>query len=200
MSFEKIKEGLQNITELTALDILSKKMPLDSLDKLNEPIDMYCLYAKDAPADGLDKQQSEELKKKTGWSDSIIGEVRSEDEAQIYQDANLAIESVEGKDCLIRTDIDYEQIIDGETNLDRMKAGKCPYSRDGEKIELHHIGQNPNAPLAELTMTEHRGPTNDMILHDKTIEESEINREAFRLERENHWKARAAQIEEQKNG
>jgi len=200
MSFEKIKEGLQNLTELTALDILSKKMPLDSLDKLNEPIDMYCLYAKDAPADGLDKQQSEELKKKTGWPDSIIDEIRSEDEAQIYQDANLKVESIEGKDCLVRTDIDYNQEIDGETNLDRMKQGKCPYSKDGEKIELHHIGQNPDAPLAELTTTEHRGSANDMTLHDKTIDESKINREAFRSERENYWKARAAQIEEQRNG
>lgn len=67
-------------------------------------------------------------------------------------------------------------------------------------MELHHIGQNPDAPLVELTTTEHRGSANDMILHDKTVDESKINREAFRLERENYWKARAVQIEEQRNG
>lgn len=81
-----------------------------------------------------------------------------------------------------------------------MKQGKCPYSKDEEKIELYHIGQNPNAPLAELTTSEHQGPANDMTLHDKTIGESKINREDFRSERENYWKARAAQIEEQQNG
>ncbi len=197
MNFDTFKEGLQNITELTALDILSKKMPLDSLAQLNEPIDMYCIYAKDAPAEGLNEQQSDELKNKTGWTDAIIDAIRSEDEAQIYEDANLKVETIEGKDCLIRNDIDYNQEIDGETNLDRMKQGKCPYSKDGEKIELHHIGQNPDAPLAELTTTEHRGSANDMTLHDKTIDESKIDREAFRSERENYWKARASLIEQQ---
>lgn len=61
MNFDTFKEGLQNITELTALDILSKKMPLDSLAQLNEPIDKYCIYAKDAPVEGLNEQQSDEF-------------------------------------------------------------------------------------------------------------------------------------------
>lgn len=200
MNFETIKEGLQNIVELSALEILSQKMPIDSLANLDEPIDMFCIYAKDAPTDGLDKKQTDDLKEKTGWPDSILTELRTEDEAQIYQDANLQVETIEGKDCLIRTDIDYNQEIDGQTNLERMKQGKCPYSKDGQKIELHHIGQNPDAPLAELTQTEHRGQKNDMTLHDKTIDESKIDREKFRAERENHWKARAEQIENQKNG
>ena len=200
MNIETIKEGLQNIVELSALEILSQEMPLDSLANLDEPIDMLCIYAKDAPADGLNKKQMDDLKEKTGWPDSILNEIRTEDEAQIYQDANLEVETIEGKDCLIRTDIDYNQEIDGQTNLERMKQGKCPYSKDGQKIELHHIGQNPDAPLAELTQTEHRGPKNDMTLHDKTIDETKIDREKFREERENHWKARAEQIENQKNG
>ena len=38
-----------------------------------------------------------------------------------------------------------------------------------------------------------------MILHDKTIE-SEIDRYAFRNERETYWKNRAAIIENSKNG
>ena len=200
MNFEAIKDGLETMTQLTALDVLSRKMPLESLGQLNEPIDMYCLYAKDASPEGLDKQQAKELKEKTGWPDSVVSEIRIEDEAQIYQDAQLEVETIEGKDCLVRSDIDYNQEIDGQTNLERMKQGKCPYSQDGQKIELHHIGQNPDAPLAELTVSEHRGPDNDMILHDKTIEESKIDREAFRAERESHWKARAELIENQKNG
>lgn len=200
MNIETIKEGLENIVELSALEILSQKMPLDSLVNLDEPIDMICIYAKDAPADGLNKKQTDELKERTGWSDSILNEIRTEDEARIYQDANLKVETIEGKDCLIRTDIDYNQEIDGQTNFERMRQGKCPYSKDGQKIELHHIGQNPDAPLAELTQTEHRGPENDMTLHDKTIEETKIDREKFRAERENHWKARAEQIENKKNG
>lgn len=200
MTFETLSEGLKKVTEATALEILSKKMPLDSLTDLNTPIDVYCLSAKEAPAEGLNEKQTAELKSKTGWSDSVIDNIRTEDEAKIYQDANLKNETIEGKDALIRTDIDYNQEIDGQTNLERMKEGKCPLSKDGQKIELHHIGQNSDAPLAELTMSEHRGPDNDMTLHDKTIDESRIDRGAFRTERENYWKARANQIENQNNG
>lgn len=41
MSLENIKEGLQRLTEFTALEVLSAQMPLDSLAQLNEPIDFY---------------------------------------------------------------------------------------------------------------------------------------------------------------
>ena len=113
-------DGLKQITEGVALNYLASQIPLDSLQCLNEPIDLYGINAKEAPSDGLGKAKSE-VKDATGWPDSILDNVRSEDEVQIYKDANLAVESVDGKDCLVRTDIDYEQIVDGETNLERMK-------------------------------------------------------------------------------
>ena len=106
---------------------------------------MYSIHAKDAPSDGLGKSKGE-VKKETGWPDSILDNIRSEDEAQIYKDANLSVESVDGKDCLIRTDINYEQVIDGETNLERMKRGKAPMTKDEQLVELHHIGQKPVSP------------------------------------------------------
>jgi len=198
MIFETIKNSFEGITQLTSLEILSKKMPVESLSQLNEPIDMYCLYAKEAPSEGLNNKQKSDLKEKTGWSDSVIDNIRTEDEAQIYQDANLKYENIDGKDCLIRPDININIEVDGQSNLERMKQGKCPYSQDGQPIELHHIGQNPDAPFAELTKSEHRGAGNDMILHDKTIDESKIDRNAFRTERENYWKARAELIENKK--
>lgn len=191
-------EGLNNLANICALEILSSKIPIESFTSLNEPIDMFCINAKDAPQEKLGERKSS-LMKETGWPDSIINECRTEDEVKIYRDANLEVETVNEKDCLIRTDIDYDKIIDGQTNLERMKCGKCPISDDGQKIELHHIGQNPNAPLAELKEQEHRGKVNDMILHDKTIEESLIDRYAFREERESHWIARAEIIERKRN-
>ena len=191
-------DGLKQITEAVALNYLASHIPLDSVQCLNEPIDLYSINAKDAPSDGLGKAKSE-IKDATGWPDSILDNVRSEDEVQIYQDANLTVETVDGKDCLVRTDIDYEQIVDGETNLERMKQGKAPVTRDEQLVELHHIGQKTDSPFAELTTLEHRGPGNDMILHDKT-RDSEIDRYAFRYERETYWKNRAAIIENAKNG
>ena len=194
MIIASILEGINEIGQATALEILSKKIPIDSFDSLNEPIDMCGVYAKDAPKDGLEKASKLELKEEMGWPDSIVDSLRTNDEAQIYKKANLEVGNIDGKDCLMRTDIDYNQVIDGQTNLERMSEGKCPVAPDGQKIELHHIGQNPDAPLAELTSEEHRGERNDMILHDKTIVESRIDRIAFRQERESYWMERAEQI------
>lgn len=191
-------DGLKQITETVALNYLASKIPLDSLQILNQPIEMCSINTKDAPQNGLGEAKNE-VKKETGWPDSILDNIRSEDEAQIYKGANLSVESVDGKDCLIRTDIDYEQVVDGETNLERMKRGKAPMTKDEQLVELHHIGQKTDSPFAELTTIEHRGPGNDMVLHDKT-KESEIDRNTFRNERETYWKNRAAIIENSKNG
>jgi len=191
-------DGFKQITEAVALNYLASRVPLDSLQCLNEPIDLYSINAKDAPSDGLGKSKGE-VKDATGWPDSILDDVRSEDEVQIYKDANLTVENVDGKDCLIRTDIDYNQLVDGETNLERMKRGKAPVTIDGQSVELHHIGQRSDSPFAELTPVEHRGPGNDMILHNKTID-SEIDRYSFRYDRESYWRNRAEIIENKNNG
>ena len=64
---------------------------------------------------------------------------------------------------------------------------------DGKSLELHHIGQKMDSPLAELKIEEHRGQGKDAILHDKT-KETEIDRNEFKKERESHWKERAEQL------
>lgn len=117
----------------------------------------------------------------------------SAEEIQIYKDAKLQEATINNREGLIRTDIDYgakDQF--GRTNLERMEQGLAPLV-DGQPIELHHIGQEMDSPLAELTPTEHRGEGNYSILHD-VAKESEINRTVFNLEKEAHWKARAEQI------
>lgn len=115
------------------------------------------------------------------------------DESKIYEEAKLTEATVNDREVLIRTDIDYEAKDQfGRTNLERMEEGLAPLV-DGQPIELHHIGQEMNSPLAELTKMEHRGESNYSVLHD-TAKESEINRALFNLEKEAHWKARAEQI------
>ena len=71
-----------------------------------------------------------------------------------------------------------------------MQEGKAPLDKDGKPIELHHIGQKSDAPLAELKREEHRGKGNDAILHDKN-KNSEIDREVFATQRTEHWKSRS---------
>ena len=142
--------------------------------------------------------ESRERLKDMGIPTSVLDAMGSEAEARIYEDANLEPAVVNGRDVLIRTNIDYEQEdIDGNTNLERMKMGKAPLDATGKPIELHHIGQQQDSPLAELTCREHSANGNDNVLHNKQ-KESEINREDFSKERKEHWKARAEQVETQR--
>lgn len=66
MNFENLKDELKAFTEITALEILSKKLPLDTIAQLNEPIDMCCVHTTDAPSESIDKHQSEDLKQENG--------------------------------------------------------------------------------------------------------------------------------------
>ena len=180
---EVAKKGIEKAVEWT-------KEKLDSLDK---PI------AKDIPQDltklkrtvhysaELDKPLIAEIKT---YSPEINGAISSFKEAEIYSKAGLKEGTVNGRMALLRTDIDLRQKDEfGLTNLERMKNGNPPLAINGEIIELHHIGQKPDSPFAELTRTEHRGKGNDTILHNKT-KESEIDRNAFQKERQAHWQNR----------
>ena len=175
-----------------------KGTEIPATEELNKPI-----LNDSVGTEGLTAEQKTEIKEQTGWSDKIVDSIRSTEEASVYMDAGL--KEVDGN--LERTDIDWnakipqdridrmrsiygDEVADkwaGKTNMDLIREGKAPYGPDGERINLHHIGQKPDSPLAELTDTEHK--SNDGVLHDKT-KESEIERPAFRKEREAYWQNR----------
>lgn len=170
-------------------------------EQLRERIEIYLNYKeaeniseykeKQEGRESLTDMQKVKIKDETGWSDEIINVFGSIEEYEIYKDADLVEVEIDGKKCLIRNDIDWEQKdAMGRTNNERAEQGLSPINKDGKVIELHHIGQHANSPLAELTPEEHRGKGNDIILHDKT-KESEIDRQAFSGERNAHWEARA---------
>ena len=145
--------------------------------------------------EGLTDEQKTKIKEETGWSDEIIDAIGSWKEYEIYKNAGLIEAEISGKKCLIRNDIDWDQKdAMGRTNRERAEQGLSPINKDGKVIELHHIGQHADSPLAELTQEEHRGKGNDSILHDKT-KESEIDRQVFAGERSDHWAARAQESE-----
>ncbi|RSU03723.1 hypothetical protein CBF31_06835 [Vagococcus fessus] len=142
------------------------------------------------PKKGLSDIDKTVLQAMTGWSDKIIDSIGSFEEARIYIKADLKEVTVNDKPCLIKKDIDMSQKDEmGRTNEQRMEKGLAPLDKNGNSLELHHIGQKKDSPLAELTKEEHRGIGNDAILHDKT-KDSEINRNEFNTERKNHWKDR----------
>lgn len=178
--------------------------------KLHDSLDFYSEFDEeqdlDAPINFETKNEltplSEESKaelKEQGYSESVIDSIGSEEEKNIYENSGVTPKEVNERDALVKNDIDLTKEDDfGRTNLERMKQGLAPLDKDGNPIELHHVGQKMDSPLAELTRDEHRGKGNDTILHNKQ-KESEINREDFAKERAEHWKARAEQLESEMN-
>lgn len=189
---EKVNENQRETKELTPEEREQKLKTLFSMGGLfNKETEKTKDTDDNAEKQGLTEEQKRDIKNRTGWSDEIIDSIGSMEEAEIYIKAGLVEAEINGKKCLIRSDIDMDQKDeDGITNRERMERGLPPITKNGDKVELHHIGQKPDSPLAELTTDEHRGVGNDTILHDKQ-KESEIDRNEFAKERREHWKNRA---------
>lgn len=140
--------------------------------------------------EGLTDEEKQRIKEEAGWSDEVIDAIGSWQEYEIYKKAGLVEAEICGKKCLIRSDIDWNQKdAFGRSNEERAKQGLPPLNKDGKPIELHHIGQHADSPLAELTQEEHRGIGNDGILHKKNVI-SKIDRTTFASERSEHWQER----------
>jgi hypothetical protein len=167
---------------------LIESVPLESLQTMN---DKLIKDASDIKQGLTDDEKTKVKDAHPDWPDSIIEAISSWKEYEIYDKAGLVYAEINGKPCLIRSDIDLNQKDEyGRTNKERMENGLSPLNKNGETIELHHIGQKADSPLAELTQDEHRGKGNDGILHDKN-KETEIDREEFSKERNAHWRERA---------
>lgn len=140
---------------------------------------------------GLTEDEKAQIMNETSWSKEVVDDIGSMKEYEVYKNIDLQESEINGKKCLTRSDIEWEQKDSmGRTNSERAGAGLSPINKDGEIIELHHIGQKSDGALAELTPEEHRGRDNYSILHD-TQKESEINRVEFTRERSDYWNARA---------
>lgn len=183
-------EALLKLVETTVKESklydLSKGMEgkITDVKELDKPI------AKEMSKGDTGKESSESKEYKT--VDEAL-ENSSDAEKTIYSDAELKKGEVDGRESLQRSDINYDEKDElGRTNLERMEHGLAPL-KDGKPIELHHIGQDMDSPLAELTKDEHMRNGNDSILHDKQ-KESDIDRGEFKKEKEEYWKARAEQI------
>lgn len=197
MSEEQLNSPIEN-KEIVSNDATSSLQgkEITNVDQLNVPIEQNNIHENR----GLSLEDKVLLQEETGWSDEILDAIKTPEEAQVYKDAGL--KEVNGN--LERTDIDWDAKIpqdridrmrslfgdevadrwSDKSNMDLIKDGKAPYGPDGERVNLHHIGQKADSPLAELTDTEHK--SNDGILHEKT-KESEIERSIFRKEREAYW-------------
>lgn len=137
-----------------------------------------------------------EINEKSDYSDEVNEKISSVEELEVYQKANLKEENIDGRTCLVRDNIDMEYVDpkSGMTNKELMEKGRAPYdAKTGERIELHHIGQDYDSPLAELTEDTEHGECYS-ALHTKDGEswrnDSQKNNHYNNVERPSHWKSR----------
>ncbi|WP_246668555.1 HNH/ENDO VII family nuclease, partial [Bartonella refiksaydamii] len=93
-------------------------------------------------------------------------------------------------------------IVKGEevwgTNIERMKTGRAPIGFDNKSVELHHLKQTPEGPIAEISKESHQKYTS--VIHaPSNTHQSLIDRKKFEKQREEYWKERRKGYREQKN-
>lgn len=203
----EVNETDQNKSKNPSPDNFESELNKKTDSYLNEKDLSTCkkTSAEEVPAeknDGLTETERE-IREQSPYSEEINKYISSVDELNIYIKAGLH-EEVYGdppKSALVRDDIDMHETVDhkGRDNAERIAERLSPITKDGDIVELHHIGQYNDSPYAELTMPEHRGKESDLTLHDKNIE-SEIDRDEFSKEKHEYWEDRRAFIEDCENG
>ena len=186
-------DDFENFTEDEGKEDDSSNLKEFSCEKSNESNPIASEEAEDdTEQDGLTDEEKGKIKEQTGWSDKIIDAIRTYEEAQVYMDAGLKESEINGKPALIQPKIDGDAHNDSRwpewSNKDLAGEGYPPRDENGAPYELHHIGQKPNSPLAELTHEQHHCDGNFKVLH--TFEESSIDRMNFSKEREEYWMER----------
>nr|WP_274387931.1 HNH/ENDO VII family nuclease [Salsipaludibacter albus] len=91
-----------------------------------------------------------------------------------------------------RTDLIDPSFVDdlGRTNLQRMQDGLAPIGPDGRSVNLHHMLQTQDGPIAEITATMHQQYSRILHINPNTIP-SGIDRAAFNRWRSDYWQWRA---------
>lgn len=79
----------------------------------------------------------------------------------------------------------------GLTNLELMQKGRAPIGPDGMAVNLHHMGQNAQGPIVEITKTLHQSGSSAIHINSGTTIPSGINRSQFGSWRQDYWKDRA---------
>lgn len=149
----------------------------------------------------LSEDERRDLEEETGWSKDIVDKIDNAEQADIYKKAELTEDEINDRKCLVKDiDLDYTDPKTGKTNRELMALGRPPFdSTTGERIELHHMGQENESPFAELCENSEHGDGNDTILHDKNIDswrqDDKLKNRYNNVDRPKHWTERLKKIE-----
>ena len=150
--------------------------------------------------DGQTEVNRSEIYENSEYSNEVNDKMSSKEELEVYQNAELKEATINDRTCLIREiDMDYVDSKTGLTNRQLMEKGRSPYdSETGERIELHHIGQDFESPFAEVTADSEHGRFYS-VLHTKETEswrnDVQKSNHYNNVDRPQHWKARAKESE-----
>jgi filamentous hemagglutinin len=115
-------------------------------------------------------------------------------ERQFWSDEPI---NFNGNNVYQRSDLFDPKYIDpksGKTNLELMAVGRAPIGNDGNPVNLHHMLQKQDGPIAEVTQSFHKDNHGVIHINDNSIP-SGINRAEFNKWRSDYWKERAKNFE-----
>ena len=152
-----------------------------------------------ATASGLSMNEAALLQKQTGWSYETISQIKSAEEAALYQQAGLKEAIIGGRTVLVRDlDLAYKSSLpDGSivTNLERMQMGYAPLDPEtGIAYQLHHVNQNPNGILAILKNSEHQPYASVLNTQGQQGVHSILSNNAWAHQRKDIWMAVAQYV------
>ena len=142
---------------------------------------------KGATAAGLTMDEVATIQKETKWPISVIKQIHNMDEYQALATCELIPVMVDGETALrpSLSSLDPDLVDDmGRTNLQRAAEGLAMLDKNGNTLELHHIGQQADATLALLTQEQHDAAA----LHGFETT-SLIDRTEFAAKRKAFWKS-----------
>lgn len=199
-----IERAMAFVNELFSKEIHTTSDPENDGDDISKKTsDAYDnAEATNKPYSELTAEEKLKIKEETGWSDEIIDHIKDMDQYEIYKNANLHEEEINGRKCLVKDiDMDFVDPKTGMTNRERLSHKPRPLSpidsKTGEKIELHHMGQDFDGPFAELCENSEHGDGNHSILHDVNSEswrrDPEKKRE-YQDQKDAHWNNRITEV------
>lgn len=124
------------------------------------------------------------------YSEQINTHIRTTQELFVYMQNGLQEATILGRPCLLMKIDPERKDAMGRSNAERMAVGLSPIDENGDIVNLHHIGQKEDSPLAELPDRVHK--EYDAILHDKS-KPTEVHGEGnnWNQERAQYWRERS---------
>ncbi len=192
----EIKSSFDMDKKLTKLEKGEKQKAEGGQEKYDPDQKVEKNSNNDAEQKVLNQEQKDKIREEAGWSGEITNHIDSIGQYKIYKNADLHEADINGKKCLVKDiDMNYVDPKTGLTNRELMEKGRSPVNaKTGEKIELHHMGQDKDGPFAELCENSEHGDGNHGTLHPKTEDswrKEDGANDNYKKEKIEHWKTRA---------